>query len=314
MANRKNVWPSFQKFFSTLISPFMTSPVPQIPELFISPSAPTYGWYEVKSWARTMQSCNDAAQCFVERVVHCKCEDDKRHEFLRFEISSPTGSHTAIVFADRRVEVSQGIRQMATVLSPSPSPSASENLLATDVVWVATKGCPSETSLNNQFCSHLELRTLTFPHRTSRPSAQYLGALLQTTSVCEIYYDIYAHQCYWFAHTVFESLRTLHPSSLLSNGRDHKKSSQYRGSNIPKADSVDTVCSEFLNVWKKFLEREEEDRRMKQAEQELVSGCSIALTCTECAFVAAGEGSERESNGSRETGEEVGNSAAGVRG
>jgi len=125
-----------------------------------------------------MQSCNDAAQCFVERVVHCKCQEDKRHEFLRFEISSPDGFHTAIVFADRRVEVSQGVRQMATVLSPSPSPSASENLLEADVVWVATKGYPSETSLNDQFRNHIELRLLAFPHHGSRPSAQYLSALL----------------------------------------------------------------------------------------------------------------------------------------
>jgi hypothetical protein len=46
MANRKNLWSSFQKFFSTLISPFMTPPMPHVPGLFISPSAPTYGKLE----------------------------------------------------------------------------------------------------------------------------------------------------------------------------------------------------------------------------------------------------------------------------
>ena len=41
---------------------------------------------------------------------------------------------------------------------------------------------------------------------------------------------------------------------------------------------------------------------------------STAFTCTERAFVTAGEGSERELTGNRETGEEVGNSVTGVRG
>jgi hypothetical protein len=57
---------------------------------------------------------------------------------------------------------------MATALSPSPSPSpSSENLLAIDIVLVAAKRCNSEISLNDQFCNHLELRALTFPHDAS---------------------------------------------------------------------------------------------------------------------------------------------------
>jgi len=62
-------------------------------------------------------------------------------------------------------------------------------------------------------------------------------------------------------------------------------------------------------VWKTFLERKEEDQRVQQAEQELVSGYLIVLICAECALVAAGEGSDR---GSSRTGEEVRNSATGA--
>ncbi|KAJ8593130.1 hypothetical protein M405DRAFT_859205 [Rhizopogon salebrosus TDB-379] len=133
----------------------MASPIPDIPELFISSSAPAFNWLEAGRWARAMQSYDDAAaaQCFVERVVHCKCKEDKRHEFLWFEISSPTGSYRATVFVDRRVDVTQGVKQKAAVMSPSPSQtiSNSEIPLANDLVWVAAKGGDSETSLNNQF-------------------------------------------------------------------------------------------------------------------------------------------------------------------
>ena len=82
-------------------------------------------------------------------------------------------------------------------------------------------GCSAEISLNDQFRNHLELRALTFPHDASRPSAQYLGTLLQTTSMHEIHYELYSHQCYSFAYTVFESLQMLHPTSI-SNDRHHK--------------------------------------------------------------------------------------------
>jgi hypothetical protein len=189
MGNRKNVWSNLQKLLSTLIQPFMASPIPDIPELFISSSAPAFNWLEAGRWARAMQSYDDAAaaQCFVERVVHCKCKEDKRHEFLWFEISSPTGSYRATVFVDRRVDVTQGVKQKAPVMSPSPSQtiSNSEIPLANDLVWVAAKGGDSETSLNNQFGNYLTLRTLTFPHDNNRPSAQHLATLLQTTSMHE---------------------------------------------------------------------------------------------------------------------------------
>src|ERR1700709_2280113 len=194
MGNRKNVWSNFQKFFSTLLQPFMASPMPHIPDLFIGSSAPTFKWFETESWARAMQSYDDAAQCFVERVVHCKCEGDKEHEFLRFDISSPTGPYGATVFVDRRVDITQGVKQKAVVLSPSPSQtvSNSEIPLASDHVWVAAKGCDSETSLINYFGSYLKLRTLMFLHDENRPSAQYLATLLRTTSMHERHYKLYA--------------------------------------------------------------------------------------------------------------------------
>lgn len=287
MVNEKSLWSSFRTFFSTYIWPLivMTPPVPRIPQLFISPVVPVFGWFEVHRWARAMQSCDDAAQCFVKRVVHCKCKEDHRHEFLRFEISSPEGFHTAIVFADRRVDVSQGVNQTETALSPSLSPPASEkNLL--DVAWIATKGCRSETALNDYFRNYIELRSLTFPHHDSRPSAQYLSALLQTTSMHEKYHELDEHQCHWFAHTVFESLRILHPSSLLSSGGNHMKHSQYCENDFPKAESADAVCKKFPEVWKTFLERRGEDQWVQQAKWELVSGCFIVLICAEYAFAA----------------------------
>jgi hypothetical protein len=291
MGNRKNVWSNFQKFWSTFIQPFIASPMPDIPELFISSSAPVFNWLEVGRWARAMHSYDDAAQCFVERVVHCKCEEEKQHEFLSFEISSPTGSYRATVFVDRRVNVTQGVKQKAAVMSPSPSQtiSNSEIPLANDVVWVAAKGGDSETSLNNQFGNYLTLRTLTFPHDNNRPSAQHLATLLQTTSMHERHYKLYGHQCYWFAHTVFESLQKLHPTSLLSYGRYHKKRSQYRGSDFPKADSVDEVCTEFQTAWGNFLDRKEEHQREQIAEREIVSVCPIALASIECILTAGGE-------------------------
>jgi hypothetical protein len=291
MGNRKNVWSNFQKFLSMLVQPFMASPMPDIPELFISSSAPAFNWFEAGRWARAMQSYDDAAQCFVERVVHCKCEEDKQHEFLSFEISSPTGSYRATVFVDRRVDVTQGVKQKAAVMSPSPSQtiSNSEIPLANDVVWVAAKGGDSETSLNNQFGSYLTLRTLTFPHDNNRPSAQHLATLLQTASMHERHYKLYAHQCYWFAHTVFESLRKLHPTSSLSHGHHHMKCSQYRGSNFPKADSVDEVCTEFQTAWGDFLDRKEEHQMEQIAEREIVSVCPIALASIECILTAGGE-------------------------
>jgi len=328
MGNKTNVWSNFQKLFSILIQPFMASPpMPHIPELFISTSASRYRWLEVENWACSMQSRDDAAQCFVERVVHCKCEAGKQHEFLRLEISSPTGSPGAVAFVDRRVDVSQGVKQRAAVLSPSPSQtvSNSETILATDVVWFAAKDCDSETSLRNEFGKYLELRTLTFPQHDNRPSAQYLGTLLQTISTHARHYELYAHQCYWFAHTVFESLQTLHPMSSLSNGHDHKKRSQYRGSDFPKADSVDKVCNEFREAWKNFLDRKEEVRKVHIAEQKQVSVGPIVLTRAKRALTAAGEGSGRGpgrgssrgsgrgSSGTGGIGEDVGNSATGVR-
>lgn len=40
---------------------------------------------------------------------------------------------------------------------------------------------------------------------------------------------------------------------------------------------MDKVCSKFLEVWKHFLERKEEDQRVQQVEQGLVSCCPTVL-------------------------------------
>ena len=45
------------------------------------------------------------SQCFVSKVYHCKSQISKQHEFLFFEILSPTGDRTALVFTDRCVDV-----------------------------------------------------------------------------------------------------------------------------------------------------------------------------------------------------------------
>jgi hypothetical protein len=77
-------------------------------------------------------------------------------------------------------------------------------------------------------------------------------------------YHLWQYQCYWYAHTVWEALKTLFPDcreTTQSEGR-----SRFWGQPIKKADSVEDVCDQYRAEWA-CIENVAEGRRKVKDEE-----------------------------------------------
>jgi len=108
-------------FFRKICRDFANKPLPQ-PSIFglfeeFGFMSSVDVWYQ----SRLVQDLAQVSQCFVNKVLHCKCRAGKEHEFLVFEILSPAGDCTSFVVLTDSLRFSDSSRNKSVAshhLSP----------------------------------------------------------------------------------------------------------------------------------------------------------------------------------------------------
>ncbi|KAG2063208.1 hypothetical protein BDR04DRAFT_578815 [Suillus decipiens] len=77
-------------------------------------------------------------------------------------------------------------------------------------------------------------------------------------------YDLYQHQCYWYAHTIWKVLKKAFPDAFETDEAAGRSS--YCGLTIKKADSVEEVYNEFCLERRNAEQREADKRREREEE------------------------------------------------
>ncbi|KAI6094171.1 hypothetical protein EDD16DRAFT_1687431 [Pisolithus croceorrhizus] len=217
---------------------------------------------------------------------HFSEKNGVKHEFLRFEISSPDKCHTCILIAERNgaggnahrdpcdsTRTTDNNASTDTVsgsvapLSPDcPSSfSSSSRWAADDLIRCATLGCTAGDRLEEKCKRATRICTLTFSEK-ARPSANELGTLLYLTSKLEPTYTVTSTQCLL---TLFVDAKP--------NVAKHPGGTCY-GVSVPTKESVGEVCDKYREARdalalevanRRGLEREQaEERRREPAEEE----------------------------------------------
>ena len=155
-------------FFRKLYRVFAKSPPhPSIYGLFgqFSFGCSVNAWY-----AYMLRDLAQVSQCFVDKVLHCKCRAGKEHEFLVFEILSPADDCTALVVLTDLPRTSYN-RNKSAVSHPVSPKMYSEILSgpsdhrhpALDSLEVVVKGTHQELYIIQKWGKYDILRTLTYP-------------------------------------------------------------------------------------------------------------------------------------------------------
>ncbi|KAG1778761.1 hypothetical protein EV702DRAFT_1091778 [Suillus placidus] len=197
---------------------------------------------------------NNYAECFLYRIDHYKCSKTVEHEFLVLHFTHwGNPAATAAICVDRSVNVTIG--QSSGMLTPSSSTS-SENL-AKDMVELI--GCASniniKSCLTEKFKTFRHISSLSFPSRSTRPSALHVAVLLFQVNQHAINYHLLDGQCYWFGHTVCKSLQTL----FGQQGREDVFEPDTRGHLgpipvfKPSKDDVNVVCDGFWDAYEQTM-------------------------------------------------------------
>ncbi|KAG1834964.1 hypothetical protein DFJ58DRAFT_821114 [Suillus subalutaceus] len=255
---------SVRNFLATILHAFMSSPT-DLPGVFTQGDTRT----PVGDWHSVLMTSELSSQCDLERMVFCKCTKDVQHEFILLHFRHPVQRHAvAVLVLDRtsRVECTENnggsFRSVgqASVLSPSVSQVPAHDTIST------TFNSPSalESYLTQRYRSYRFLSNLDFP-ASARPSAMQVSVLLCVLSKHSPTYRLWQYQCYWYAHTVWETLKTLFDGcqeTTLIDGR-----SQFWGQDVPKAESVEEVCKQYRVEWALFENVVEERRKRKEEEE-----------------------------------------------
>ncbi|KAG1800640.1 uncharacterized protein BJ212DRAFT_1487922 [Suillus subaureus] len=252
-------------FLARISRPFMEFPH-DVPGLFTSGDS----HYDIAEWRTILLSSHISLQCLLERMVYCKCDSGKEHEFLtlHFRHWSPTQPHAiTILVLDRtpRTDPTQntnGSSRQFMQSSAIASPSVSQTAARDSIFTTPNKGSAIQHHLSTIHGRYKELCDLEFTG-SARPSAIHVSILLSAVSEHAPIYDLYQYQCYWYAHTVWEALKQLFPDCRET--MRHKGRSRYLVFNIEKADSVEVICEEYHSQWTRMEHEAEQKRQTEEA-------------------------------------------------
>jgi hypothetical protein len=221
---------------------------------------------------------NFPPRCVLEQLMFCKATKRKQHEFIvlyfrHWDASVPA---TAVVVVDRAPKPSSNDSGSSTPITHSSgitSPSALQTPALDSVSTTKNTGTTAHKHLESRYGQYQCLCTLTFSATSARPSATQISVLLSIINMHAPDYHLYQFQCYWFASTVWEAIKQLFPGGLESTWQG--KRSCYHGFNVERADSVEAVCEEYADEWRR-LENEAELKR--QAEHARIQQVSLLWT------------------------------------
>jgi len=224
---------------------------------------------DVAVWKRVLLESNVYSWCALEQLSFCKATKSKRHEFivLHFRHWDPSVTATARLIVDRAPNTSQRNNSYFKHSSSIASSSALHTS-ALDSILITSNTVHLETRLCKIYGSYKELCTLTFPatSKSACPSATQISVLLSVISQHAPDYQLCKFQCYWFASTIWETIKRLFPGYIEATWKRGRSHCYCFGVN--KADSVDDVCNTFADEWIRF---ENEARQAERAKAQQVS-------------------------------------------
>ncbi|KAG1808862.1 uncharacterized protein BJ212DRAFT_1484718 [Suillus subaureus] len=255
---------SVRGFLAAIFHPFMNCPS-DVPGVFTSGDTKI----DVAQWQTILLGSDLSSRCELERIVYCKCTAGKEHEFLLLHFRHPIQQDAVAILVLDRIPgtdctennngSSRQTMQSSYIISPSVSPTPARDSIFT----TPNNGSAIETYLTGTYDRFKRLSYLDFTP-SARPSAIQVSVLLSALSKHSPTYNLYQYQCYWYAHTVWESLKRLFPDcheTTQSGGR-----SRYLGVKIEKADSLEVVCEQYHTQWARIENAAEERRKAKEDE------------------------------------------------
>ena len=209
---------------------------------------------------------DSASLCKLERMVFCKKNNGKRHEFLvlYFSHHTHTSAHAAVV-VDR---AAKDPSQSSAIVSPGlPSQKATP---AHDRVHVVGQNVSIDTYLSNTYGEYHRLCVLEYTRSDLNssmpqpPTAIQLSNLLLVVTEHQPDYNLYEHNCYWFADMVFEASKVLFPGHQ-ERCYKHEDRGQCR-LNLPMlaTHSLPSICEEYRrkSLEMRRVERDVVDRQV----------------------------------------------------
>ncbi|KAI9574368.1 hypothetical protein HD554DRAFT_2011044 [Boletus coccyginus] len=244
---------------------FMSQPPPtDVHGLFISHPGfvlDTCGWHQMLR--------DSANSCRLERMEFCKRKNGKLHEFLILYFSHHThASARAVVIVDRAAK--DPSRSSAIV---APSLPSQKTTPALDTVHVVGQNVNFDAYLSNTFGEYDTLCILEYPKSfiPQPPSAIQLSILLLVVTKHQPDYNLYEHNCYWFADMVFEASKELFPGYRESCYKHDDRGRCRLNLTMLATHNLRNICKEYSIEWGKACEEErrgrEEERRGREEER-----------------------------------------------
>jgi hypothetical protein len=198
---------------------------------------------DVMSWNAIMLDIDHTENaCHLREVQYFKCREDKQHEFLVIEIEHDKTKLVARVLVDRAPENPSGNEPS----SKRPSQMVSSLIPAHDMIRI--QGSRS-SSLTRDFIPCDRLATLSFGQR---PTLLHLTAVLGVVHQHAPYYDLYNHQCYWFADTIWGILSSTCYQPILKPETKWTKRGKYSLAPVGK-DSLGEIEQEYQDALAKAV-------------------------------------------------------------
>ena len=270
-----------QQALYAVASLFVAYPTPAAMD-YISPLTDLQ--MQVGQWATLAlipgQSRDVAKHTVVISATHYKSPTGKEHEKLLIVLKTPrvgaSASKITYVITDRGPHTDKDTLQRENPsLSASPAASSSNffpsspNVRANDRIFIPGNRAPSLDRYKKDILTeYVPLCTVTL---LTPMSLAQLAILLKTINNHSIHYDLWAYQCYWYAYTAWEILRTQFGGSVTETEMQSRRG-KYMGMNIRREDSVAAITEEYRSAWQAFCE---EEMRTKQKDEDAISQVNI---------------------------------------
>ena len=109
---------------------------------------------------------------------------------------------------------------------------------------------------------------------SSRPSSLQVSTILSLVNSVSLLYKLFDRQCYWYADTVWRSLKRIFPENE-ELCYDHNARSRYGPFLLgPSDESVDVVCNRYESAWDITLKQWTQARDRHAAQRAQVMICS----------------------------------------
>lgn len=268
--------------FSILANLFMANPKP--PDIdYLFPTTDLK--MPVGPWAKLALirggSRDIAKSTSVKNVTHYKSRRGKAHEKLLVELSVPRPESqdivTTYIITERGPDPDDKRENSDFSTGPSPNPSSASLpqsgaiIHAVDrVVVYGTRTNQSLESYRRRLRKNYDALCTVTP--TIPMSLAQLAILMKVVNDHSVEYDI-KYQCYWYAYTVWETIRTHFKGNVTENALEGKRG-KYMGVRFRREDSVEAITENFETEWNAHCKDEIVDENtVQQAIREVICLC-----------------------------------------